>query len=177
MARPLTHPGTPPSVSGGAKCPDAPQKALLFLFLSLDISSSSHFIPSRLSVLRAPRSLSTSQLQRDINLPSRFTFTTPLLRAVNRKRPSLCPSKTSRPSVSRFATPLLFPDPGSCPPPRGTWPIENKHWTAPPRGYSRCVGGHPYVAISTRGLMLSSASFPLGSARHFLAGGVECSQG
>jgi hypothetical protein len=42
----------------------------------------------------------SQSLHRDYNLPSSSFYNKPLLRAVYDKRPSLCPSKTSRPSVS-----------------------------------------------------------------------------
>lgn len=97
--------------------PERPQKALLFL-----LSSTLRLHPTTThldSIFRASDRSSLPCYKEILISPPTSTLPIPLLRAVYRERPSLCPSKTSRPSVSRFATPLLFPDPGCCPPPRG----------------------------------------------------------
>lgn len=87
--RPATH-RLPPQ--------GAPQKALL---PSARLPSRQ---PSAPSHSRTPVASSTPESR--CSLPS-LSYYTPLLRAVYDKRPSLCPSKTLRPSVSRLPPPFL----------------------------------------------------------------------
>lgn len=79
------------------RLPPLTQKALLFVpFFFLD-TTCPHIV-YRVYLHFQP--LDRSDFHRDLKSHVPFPYHLSLLKAVNRKRPSLCPSKTSRPSVS-----------------------------------------------------------------------------
>lgn len=86
----------------GAKATPRPSKgSSVLLPVSFPTTTSSTFEPPTPSL---PRLYDHFDFHRDLNSLPSLTSYTPLLRAVYDERPSLCPSKTLRPSVSRFAT-------------------------------------------------------------------------